>query len=320
MEIELSDLKRNIVAHSQLRQIFSNGMIGWNLKSSAKKQLGIFASTHSAKQGYQEVLSDINAMVFIKNIEVTEFKSAMMRLRNQRKSMFEDGIGSKYRNQEQVTMTRSGVINIGKALKTNGYLNVQVIQYARVPLVKCRDPIYNLDIDLTVNKEIPIHNSSLIRDYLMSDSSGKVKSAALVLKKIMKEEGICDASAGFLSSYSWIVLLLHFLQRHEFLPPFQTERDKNSFNNRSVFCEDIYVGYSLPKTLPWFYQQRLANVGVAELLIMFTEYMVRCVNIRTDCLTMRGAGETLTKECWREGNQVGRTTPWRLSIEVIQQL
>ena len=73
MEIELSDLKRNIVAHSQLRQIFSNGMIGWNLKSSAKTQLGIFASTHSAKQGYQEVLSDINAMVFIKNIEVTEF-------------------------------------------------------------------------------------------------------------------------------------------------------------------------------------------------------------------------------------------------------
>ena len=312
MEIELSDLKRNFIAISQLRQIVSNGVISWKLGSSATTQLAI--------QGCEEVLSDINATVLIKNFEITELKSAMMRLRNQRKGMFEDGKGSKFKDNEQVAMTRGGVVNIGKTLKTNGYLNIQVIQYARVPLVKCRDPVYHLDIDLTVNKEIPVHNSNLIRDYLMSDPSGKVKSAALILKKILKEEGICDAGAGFLSSYSWIVLLLHFLQHHEFLPPFQTVRDKSSFNNRSVFCEDIYVGYSLPKILPCYFQQRLANVGVAELLIMFTEYMVRCVDIRTDCLTMRGAGETLTKECWRESNQVGRAAPWRLSIEVKKQL
>jgi hypothetical protein len=305
MEMEMTDLKRSTTAVTQLRRILSNTLTVWDSESTATR--------HPAHQGLQEVLTYIDALAHEKVLEALELKNTMMKWKKWRKESFAGEIN---KSVVDAVLIKQLVKRMGKSLRGHNYENVNVIPHARVPLVKCRDPIYKIDIDLTVNKKIPIYNSTLIRDYLLSDKSGTLKSTALVLKSIVKEEGICDASIGYLSSYSWIVLLLHFLLRFEFLPPFDTIRNEESTDKSSLFCEDIYIGYTVPQVLPWYYQDRIASVGVAELLIMFTEYLTTHVDARTDCLTMRGAGEVLSKDCWRDGMQSSQIAAWRLSIEV----
>jgi hypothetical protein len=309
MEMEMIDIKRSTTAVTQLRRILSKTLTVWDSESTA--------SRHPAHQGLQEVLTYIDAIAHEKFLEALELKNTMMKWKKWRKGCFAGEIN---KSAIDALITKQLVKRMGKSLKGHDYENVNVIPHARVPLVKCRDPIYKIDIDLTVNKKIPIHNSTLIRDYLLSDKSGTLKSTALVLKSIVKEEGICDASIGYLSSYSWIVLLLHFLLRYEFLPPFDTVRSDDSSDKSSLFCEDVYVGYTVPQVLPWYYQDRIASVGVAELLIMFTEYMTMHVDVRSDCLTMRGAGEVLSKDCWRDGMQSTQIAVWRLSIEVTKHV
>lgn len=299
------DLKRSTTAVTQLRRILSNTLTVWDSESTATR--------HPAHQGLQEVLMYIDAIAHGKGLEALELKNTMIKWKQWRKESFAGEIN---RSVSDALFIRQLVKKMGRSLRGHDYENVNVIPHARVPLVKCRDPKYKIDIDLTVNKKIPTYNSTLIRDYLLSDKSGTLKSTALVLKSIVKDEGICDASIGYLSSYSWIVLLLHFLLRHEFLPPFDPVRDGESSDKGSLFCEDIYVGYTVPQAIPWYYQDRIASVGVAELLIMFTEYLTMHIDVRTDCLTMRGAGEVLSKDCWRDGMQSSQIAPWRLSIEV----
>lgn len=205
---------------------------------------------------------------------------------------------------------KSDIFCIGNTLIRNGYTNVQMIAFARVPVIKLRAPKYNLDIDLIMNKKIATYNSDLIREYLHCDSSGKVKKAAIMLKYLVKAHDIGDASTGSLSSYSWVVMLLHTLLHHEYLPPLQrTPRDPNS----TLFCEGFFVGYTVKSPLPSYYEARLAGVTVAQLLILFTEYITNRVDIAGGCLTLRGRGDVLPKSCWIKAGM--RSDPWCLSIE-----
>ena len=213
--------------------------------------------------------------------------------------------------------TKKIVYRIGDTLRKNGYTNVQVIPFARVPVVKCRDEIKNLDIDLVINKRIAIHNSDLIKHYIRADESGKVKKVAHLVKALAKAHNIGEASLGFISSYSWVVLLLHTLLLHEYLPAFQTGGALNSKEESAdIFCESFYVGFSVPIPLPPFYRDRLASTSVEELLTLFTGYLSSRVNVLDDCLTMRGQGEVHKKNLWYKDCIVGKSQPWSLSVEV----
>jgi ribosomal silencing factor RsfS len=49
------------------------------------------------------------------------------------------------------------------------------------------------------------------------------------IKKIKKAHGMGDASTGKLSSYCWVVLLLHTLMIHNFLPGFSPIKGKYEY-------------------------------------------------------------------------------------------
>lgn len=217
---------------------------------------------------------------------------------------------SKDSTQKEKDIHKSDIRGIGSFLQRNGYQNVTMIPFARVPVIKLRDPKYNLDIDLIINKKIATHNSELVREYLQCDSSGKVKNAAIILKYLVRAHGLGDASSGFISSYTWIMLLLHTLLHHEYLPPLQRiPHDSES----AVFCENFFVGFTVKSPLPCYYESRLAKVSVAELLILFTGYITSRVNVVEGCLTLRGRGEVLPKSCWLKAGI--KSTSWCLSVE-----
>ena len=207
------------------------------------------------------------------------------------------------------------VYRIGSALRSQGYMSVTVIAFARVAVVKCHDREQKLDVDLIINKRIATYNSDLIHDYIKADTSGKVKGAAFILKSLMKTHSMGDASTGTMSSYAWVVLLLHTLLRHDYIPAFTPY--KVDAPDAQQFCEGVHVGFSVPNPLPPYYQDRLASVSIAELLILFTGYVTTKVNIANDCLTMRGQGEVIPK---KGANFRGQHDRWRLSVEVTQWL
>jgi DNA polymerase sigma len=70
--------------------------------------------------------------------------------------------------------SKNVVYKIGEILRRNGYAKIEVVAHARIALVKFRDPSQSIDIDLTLNGKLALHNSDLIKAYLTADSSGMV--------------------------------------------------------------------------------------------------------------------------------------------------
>lgn len=221
--------------------------------------------------------------------------------------------------------SKNVVYSIGAALQRNGYKKIQVVALARIALVKFQDPIHFIDIDLTLNGKLALYNSDLIKAYLSADSTGKLKKVALLVKALTKAHGMCDASTGKLSSYCWVILLLHTLMIHNFLPgfsPISGKYDGYSHTNQQNFCDGFFVRYSVPHKLPEYYQRRLASVTIGELLILFTSYLTTRVNVEESVLTLRGRGEIIKKNnCWERIPGIGNSSndfDWRLSVEVMR--
>ncbi|CAD7925184.1 unnamed protein product [Amoebophrya sp. A120] len=77
--------------------------------------------------------------------------------------------------------------------------------------------------DISCGHQVVFENSNLLRLY--SQLNPKVKQLALIIKHWAKERGINDSLTGTLSSYSYNLLLIHFLQKNKVLPVLQSSRN-----------------------------------------------------------------------------------------------
>ena len=301
---EIDRLNRKIAAIFQFSKIFLCIKSVEDEKSAS--YLESLSSFQDSLGGEVEIFrSNIRQLeASLRSIQMDRHKQSILRM-----------IGNK--SAPSAASAKKVVYRIGDILRKNGYMDVHVIPFARVPVVKCRDGVQDLDIDLVINKRIAIHNSDLIKHYINADESGKVKKVAHLVKALAKAHNIGDASFGFISSYSWVVLLLHTLLLHEYLPAFQAGGALNSKEESAdIFCESFYVGFSVPIPLPPYYRDRLASTSVEELLTLFTGYLSSRVNVLEDCLTMRGKGEVHKKSFWNNDCIVGKSQPGSLSVEV----
>eukprot|EP01105_Mastigella_eilhardi_P001990 TRINITY_DN1241_c0_g1_i3.p1 TRINITY_DN1241_c0_g1~~TRINITY_DN1241_c0_g1_i3.p1 ORF type:complete len:706 (+),score=161.14 TRINITY_DN1241_c0_g1_i3:112-2118(+) len=93
--------------------------------------------------------------------------------------------------------------------------------HARVPVLRqnrvCRSFPYLVDI--TANRSLNMLNSCLLRDYF--DLDPRVAPFVFVVKSWAKQFAISDQSKGQLSSYTWSLLALFFLQVRGVLPCLQ---------------------------------------------------------------------------------------------------
>lgn len=88
---------------------------------------------------------------------------------------------------------------------------VEEILGARVPILKLRFEQV-LDVDLSWNNPKPLLNTRLLKTY--SQMHPLVKDLGITVKLWAKAAGICDATNSSLSSYSFTLLVLYFLQVH----------------------------------------------------------------------------------------------------------
>ena len=91
---------------------------------------------------------------------------------------------------------------------------VVCIPAAKVRIVKIWDPELQLACDINVNNVAAIENTRMIKTYVQIDD--RVRPLAMIIKHWTKRRILNDAGiGGTISSYTWICLILNFLQTRE---------------------------------------------------------------------------------------------------------
>ncbi|KAM8961854.1 poly(A) RNA polymerase GLD2 [Pelodytes ibericus] len=136
---------------------------------------------------------------------------------------------------------------------------------AKVPIVKFRDKVSGVEFDLNVNNVVGIRNTFLLRTYAHMEN--RVRPLVLVVKKWASHYGINDASRGTLSSYSLVLMVLHYLQTlpDPVLPCLQKNYPE-CFNPTM----QLHLVHHAPRNLPHYLSKNGATLG--ELLVGFLKY------------------------------------------------
>ncbi|GMF50798.1 unnamed protein product [Phytophthora fragariaefolia] len=212
---------------------------------------------------------------------------------------------------------------------------------ARIPIVMFVSRASGIECDLCVENRLAQRNTSLLRAYASADP--RVRMLAYVIKRFVKQRRMNCAAEGTLSSYGYLLLLIHFLQRQDppvlpvlqALPPNWPEEPNEKLP--SVLCRgpsdeldpNATDGHSGIET--YFYDpfafrepnEKLAALNnfsarntqsVGELLLSFLRYYGLQFDATRDVVSVRrpDAG-TVTKDEKRHTSQWRFTT--RLSIE-----
>ena len=67
-----------------------------------------------------------------------------------------------------------------------------------------------LSVDVVVENQLGLHNSRLLQAYFAADP--RLKKLGLLVKLWAKNRGVSNAVVGYLSSYAWTILVVHYLQ------------------------------------------------------------------------------------------------------------
>ena len=99
---------------------------------------------------------------------------------------------------------------VGEVLRAGGMVDVQVRSTARIPIVLFTDPLSGLDCDISFNNPLAIRNTLLLASYSIIDV--RVRELAYVIKHWAKRRHMNSPQEGTLSSYGYLLCLVHFLQ------------------------------------------------------------------------------------------------------------
>ncbi|KAJ4986147.1 pap 25a associated domain family [Stagonosporopsis vannaccii] len=134
---------------------------------------------------------------------------------------------------------------LAEALDKYGMERVVCIPQAKVRIVKVWDPELELACDMNVNNVAALENTRMIRTYIQIDD--RVRPLAMIIKHWTKQRLLNDAGiGGTISSYTWICLIINFLQTRNppILPalhnlPFRETDRATGQPSHSGFADDV---------------------------------------------------------------------------------
>ncbi|CAG9861331.1 unnamed protein product [Phyllotreta striolata] len=87
---------------------------------------------------------------------------------------------------------------------------------AKVPILKFKEKQTGFEIDLNCNSSVGIKNTQLLYSYSRLD--WRVRPLVIIVKIWAQENNINDAKKMTVSSYSWVLMVIHYLQcKHSFV-------------------------------------------------------------------------------------------------------
>ncbi|XP_019956470.1 poly(A) RNA polymerase GLD2 isoform X2 [Paralichthys olivaceus] len=160
-----------------------------------------------------------------------------------------------------------------KLFKSLPYVERTQLIRAKVPILRFKDKDSDLDFDLNINNTVGIRNTFLLRSYAYADL--RIRPLILVIKKWAWHHQINDASKGTLSSYTLVLMILHYLQtlNEPVLPSLQRDHPE-CFNP----LMDINMVPEGPKHIPPYISRNQSSLG--DLLVGFLKYYA--TNFRWD--------------------------------------
>jgi terminal uridylyltransferase len=102
------------------------------------------------------------------------------------------------------------IARLAERLEALGMTEVSPRPTARIPIVLFQDPETGLDCDISMENPLAIRNTQLLKVYSRVDP--RVRALAYVVKHWARRRCINSPSEGTLSSYAYILMVLHFLQ------------------------------------------------------------------------------------------------------------
>lgn len=81
---------------------------------------------------------------------------------------------------------------------------------AKVPILKLKSSEYGFEVDLNCNNAVGIRNTHLMNCYAQLD--WRVRPLVLIVKLWAQANNINDAKNKTISSYSLVLMVIHFLQ------------------------------------------------------------------------------------------------------------
>ena len=205
------------------------------------------------------------------------------------------------------------------------FVDVTAVPFARVPVVKGTCLLRNsseykddsINFDVCLLNDIAVANSKLLREYSLFDP--RIRMLMLSIKAWSKRNNVGNAAENTLSSYSWMILVIFYLQCIEFVPVLQNPQfmaehevyhDKNirshcvnNLNTHFVTCEKVkQVGL-------WKLCNRFDETTVSVLLAGFFMFYARHFPKHTTAVSIRLGKCMLQKSVFRSARL------WRLCIE-----
>ncbi|KAJ1336018.1 poly(A) RNA polymerase GLD2 [Microdochium nivale] len=181
------------------------------------------------------------------------------------------------------------VCKIADLLAKNGMEKVVCVNSAKVPIVKIWDPELQLACDMNVNNTLALENTRMIRTYVEIDD--RIRPLAMIVKHWTRRRIINDAAfGGTLSSYTWICMIIAFLQlRQPPVVPALHQRQHQMLPKKdgemAAFADDL-------DQLRGFGDKNKSTLG--ELLFQFFRFFAHEFDYANNVLSIR-LGKTVSK-------------------------
>lgn len=240
---------------------------------------------------------------------------------------------------QQRLASTSLIALVGKALGESPELfhELQVRDTARVPIVLFDDVQSGLDCDISTHNPLALRNTALLRAYASIDP--RVRAVAYVVKAWAKVRKINSPTDGTLSSYGYILCVLHYLQSLRLLPslqllppdwPAQDEvlpRKVCPHPFEADKTVDLYFHEPTAASLPALREASKRNPSsVGELIAGFFEYYAWRFDYRSHVVSIADPRHPVLKahkaelECWPHHTRLSVADPFEVWYDVAHVL
>ncbi|KAJ5688949.1 hypothetical protein N7462_003341 [Penicillium macrosclerotiorum] len=179
---------------------------------------------------------------------------------------------------------------LAEVLAKHGMERVVCVSHAKVPIVKIWDPELKLACDMNVNNTLALENTRMIRTYVEIDD--RVRPLAMSVKYWTKRRILNDAAlGGTLSSYTWICLIVNFLQTRN--PPILPSLQARPHKKRATPDGLVYSFDDDLESLSQYGRKNKQSVG--ELFFEFFRYYGHGLNYEKNVISVR-EGKLISKE------------------------
>lgn len=173
--------------------------------------------------------------------------------------------------------------------------------------------------NIGINEDISICQKRLWNLYVEFDTSMKIRDFFMALLYFGRVHQVCDSERGTISPQGWLVLALHVLLKHEYVPNLHEEPDvAETLCPRISPFHDIMLPLNFTpsvRKVPIEERekclQKIKNISLVRLLELFFRYVTEDLDMLGSVITVRGNGVTFPKETWVRGSPV----MWRICIE-----